>query len=77
MTKEDYDNIASCVRRRGTKSQRKALRGFMSSTGWDLTHGNKLEIKRLRSRIAELETDNYLLRRAVNNKQEAKDVSTR
>ena len=44
MTKNDYDNISSCIRRRGTRSQKKALKKMMITSGWDKTHDNKLEI---------------------------------
>jgi len=62
MTKNDYDNIAKCIRKKGTCGQRKALKGLMTSAGWDQTHGNKIEIKILRKKIAELEEKAHLLR---------------
>ena len=62
MTREDYDNIAACVRKRGTKTQRKALAGMLSSAGWDQTHGNELQIARLKKQIAELREENFLLK---------------
>lgn len=62
MDKADYENIASCIRRRGTRTQREALRKMKMSTGWDQTHGNTLEISRLKERIKELESENFILR---------------
>ena len=62
MTKDDYDNIAKCIRRKGTRGQRKALKGLMTTTGWDKTHGNKIEIDILKQKIAELNEINFLLK---------------
>jgi len=33
VTRNDYDNIAKCIRRRGTKGQRKALKGAITVNG--------------------------------------------
>lgn len=74
MTKADYENIASCIRRRGTRTQRTALSKMKESTGWDQTHGNTLEIQGLKERIAELESENFVLRvrmrRGLNEKED-------
>jgi len=72
MTKDDYDNIAKCVRKKGTIKQRKALKAMMLSTGWDLTHENKLEIDRLHKKIAELQLEISLLKRKIRREVETK-----
>ncbi len=47
MNECDYDNIAACIRRRGTKTQKQALRKMMDTIGWELTH----------KKIAQLESE--------------------
>lgn len=71
MNRNDYDNIAKCIRRRGTKGQKQALKKLMGTVGWDRTHGNKLQIQQLRTQIAELETENHLLRLKIHRKKKA------
>ena len=66
MTREQYDDIAKCIRQRGTKKQRKAFHeGMKQSTGWDITHGGKLHIEQLEARVVELQNENAMLRRQL------------
>lgn len=65
MTKEDYDNIANCIQRRGTRTQRKALKGLMNSVGWDCTHGYKLLRERMEKENSKLHEEIFLLRSAL------------
>jgi len=67
MITGEYDSIAKCIRRHGTKGQRKALRSMMLTGGWDQTHGHKIEIGKFETEIAELRTENFLLRREIRN----------
>jgi len=66
MNKDDYDNIAKCIRQRGTRKQRKALKALMQSTGWDQTHEFKLERKYFESKISELQLEISILKRRSN-----------
>ena len=74
MTTQDYDNIAKCIRRRGTRTQREALKKMMQSTGWSQTHGGKVEIAYLKKRIDKLEEDNFFLRLELKKVSEKNDL---
>jgi hypothetical protein len=65
FSKEDYDNIASCVRRRGTISQRDAFKRMQNTQGWDSTHDGKIGIAILEKELSQLREENFFLKRGI------------
>jgi hypothetical protein len=65
VNKVDYDNIASCIRRRGTITQRRALLKLRQTQGWDETHGSVLELALLGKKISKLEEEKAWLENEV------------
>jgi len=61
MTKAQYDNIMSCIRRRGTKSQRRDGRSLMESIGYAITHANVIELRSKVSHYKSVAEGNELL----------------
>ena len=75
MTCEQYDNIAKCIRRRGTKTQREALKAMMSTQGWDQVHGGKVEIAYWKKRVDKLEEEIFFLRRQIKKSEQNMDCT--
>lgn len=63
FTREDYDNIASCIRRRGTISQRNAFKRMQTTQGWDMTHDGKIEITRLNKELSLIREELFFAKR--------------
>jgi hypothetical protein len=64
MTREQYLQIAKCVRRRGTRKQKEALKnGLMGTGGWDyVVNKRDGEFRRYQAKIACMATEISLLK---------------
>lgn len=68
-SRQDWDNIASCLKRRGNKQERNCIPALMSCTGWDITHDRKNEINALKKELSEANQQIYLLKLQLRGEQ--------